>query len=230
MNVYTWIFTGLLLVDLLLYIIALIQRIQVLEMTSRGLFIPLTGGLIISLLVLSLPDSHHIIFIASFAFFTASLFMLSVIKNKKRFFKFAEHFLFIITQGIWFLLIVSVYRIFRIPELFFVLSGILFIAGFIVICVFIKKQTLLKYASALIQYFLTAGFVTTALISLVYEKRLFGILIFCGSLLNLFYVVFEIFQSTRPFDLSRKKEKLLMTIILVSANALTGSGALLMQF
>ena len=230
MNVYTWIFTGFLLVNLLLYIIGLIQRLHGLEIAARGLFIPFTGGLIISLLTESLPDSHHIIFIAAFAFFTASLFMICYIKNKNKFFKFAEHFLFLVSQAIWYLLIVSVYRIYRIPDLFFILSGIVFIAGFIVICVFIKKQTPVKYASALILYFLTAVFVTTALISLVYEKRLFGILIFCASLINLFYAVFEIFQSTRPFALSRKNEKLLITIISVSASALMGSGALMMLY
>ena len=229
MNIYTWIFTGLLVVDLVLYIVGLIQRIKGLEKTARGLLIPFIAGVVISILANYLPDAHHIIFIASFAYASATLFMLSTLKDKNRFFKFAEHFLFLITQTIWFLLIVSVYRIYKIPDLFFILSGAVFIAGFIVICIFIKKQTPVKYAAAITQYLFTAVFGTTALISLVYEKRVFGILIFCGALVNICHVIFEIFQRTRPFAISEKTEKIVITILTTGAQALLGAGAILMQ-
>ena len=132
-------------------------------------------------------------------------------------------------QAVWLLLIISVYRIYRVPDIFFILSGIVFIAGFVIICVFIKKQSTLKYAAAITQYLFAAVFCTTALISLVYEKRVFGILLFCGSLVNVCHVVFEIFQTTRPFAISDKTEKIIMTILTAGAQALLGAGAILMQ-
>ena len=229
MNVYTWIFVGLMAVDLILYIVALVKRITPMEKTARGLFIPLTAGIVLSILTDYLPDSHHIIFIASMAFGAATLFMLSTLKDKNRFFKFAEHFFFLLTEAFWFMLIVSVYRIFKIPDLFFVLAGIVFIAGFVVICVFIKKQSVFKYAAAIIQYIFAAVLCTTALISLVYEKRAFGIVMFCGTLITICHVIFEIFQRTRPFAISEKTERIIVTIFSVCTQALLGAGAILMQ-
>lgn len=229
MNIYTWIFTGFLAVDLLLYIIGLVQRIDGLEKTARSLFIPFVAGIILSLLVNYLPDAYHIIFISSFAFGSAVLFMLTALNIKNRFFKFAEHFLFLLTEAFWFLLIISIYRIYNVSELFFIFGGIVFIAGFVVICVFIKKQTVAKYAAAFIQYFFAAVLCTTALICLVYEKRLFDILFFCGTLTMLCHVIFEIFQRTKPFDISRKTEKIIVTILFVTGQTLMGTAAVLMQ-
>ena len=228
MNIYTWIFIALISIDLLLYIIGLVQRIIPLEKTARSFFVPLTAGILISFLINYLPDSHHIIFIASMAFGAATLCMLSTLK-KNKFFKFSEHFLFLLTEAFWLWLICSVYRIFKISNIIFILAGIVFIAGFIVICVFIKKQSVAKYTAAIIQYFFAAILCTTSLVSLIYEKRAFGILIFLGSLFTVCHVIFEIFQRTRPFAISAKLERIIVTILFVTAQALMGTGALLMQ-
>ena len=108
-------------------------------------------------------------------------------------------------------------------------SAIVFAAGFIVMVVFIKKQPPVKYAAAFTQYIIAAVYCTTALISLIYETRVFGILIFCGSLVNLCYVIFDTFQRTRPFAISEKIERIIMTVLACSAQALIGAGAILMQ-
>ena len=228
MNVYAWIFSGLLAVALVLYIVGLVQRIVPLEKTARSLFVPFICGFISALLTNYLPDSHHIIFISSLALSAASLCMISTLK-KTRFCKFAEHFLFLLTESFWLWLICSVYRIFKVSNLIFILSGIFFLAGFIVICVFIKKQSLHKYVAAIIQYSFAAVLCTTSLVSLIYEKRAFGILIFLGSLITVCHVVFEIFQRTRPFAISTKLERIIVTILFVTAQALMGAGAVLFQ-
>ena len=228
MNIYTWIFSGLLALAVLIYIIGLIQRIMPMEKAAYSVFMPFLASIILSLLTGFLPDSHHIIFISALAFTAATLFILTTLK-KNKFFKFAGHFFFLITEVIWFLLIVSVYRIFKIPNIFFILAAIVFIAGFVVMCVFIKKQPLVKYTAAFIQYCFAAIFCTTALICLVYEKRVFGILIFLGTLTNLCNVIFETFQRTRPFNIREKTERVIVTILEVVTQALLGTGAILMQ-
>ena len=228
MNIYTWIFTGLLAVALVLYIVGLVQRIIPLENTARSLFVPFAAGIIISLLINYLPDSHHIIFISSIAFGAATLCMISTLK-KNKFCKFSEHFLFLLTESFWIWLICSVYRIFKVSKIIYILAGIVFLAGFIVISIFIKKQSFVKYAAALIQYSFAGVFCTTALISLIYEKRTFGILIFLGSLFSVCHVIFEIFQRTRPFAISSKVERVFVTILFVTSQALLGAGAIFMQ-
>ena len=229
MNTYTWIFTGALVVDAFLYIFGLVQRIWPMEKTARGLFVPFMAGVILSILYEYLPDSHHIIFIASLAFAGAALFMISTLNDKKKFVKFIEHFLFLLTEIFWFLLIVSVYRIYKVPAIFFILTGIVFIAGFVVICVFIKKQPASKYLGAIIQYCASAVFCSTTLVSLIFEKRAFAILLFIGSLVTVCHVIFEIFQRTRPFAINEKTEKVIVTILTIGAQALLGAGAILLQ-
>ena len=228
MNIYTWIFSGLLAVALVIYIIGLIQRIIPMEKAAYSVFMPFLASIILSLLTGFLPDSHHIIFISALAFTAATIFMLTTLK-KNKFFKFAQHFFFLITEVFWFLLFVSVYRIFKISNIFFILSAIIFIAGFVVMCVFIKKQSFTKYTAAIIQYTFAAIFCTTALICLIYEKRIFGILIFIGTLINLCNVIFETFQRTRPFNIREKTERVIIITLEVTTQALLGAGAILMQ-
>ena len=228
MDIYTWIFSGLLVVALVIYIIGLIQRIIPMEKAAYSVFMPFLASIILSLLTGFLPDSHHIIFISALAFTAATIFMLTLLK-KNKFFKFAQHFFFLVTEVFWFLLIVSVYRIFKIPNIFFILSAIIFVAGFVVMCIFIKKHSLAKYTAALIQYTFAAIFCTTALICLAYEKRAFGILFFIGTLTNLCNVLFETFQRTRPFNIREKTERVIVTILEVVTQALLGAGAVLMQ-
>ena len=215
--------------DAFLYIFGLVQRIRALEKTARGVFVPFMAGVILSILYEYLPDSHHIIFIASLAFVAASLFMVSTLNDKKKFVKFVEHLLFLLTEMFWFLLIVSVYRIYKVPVIFFILTGIVFIAGFVVICVFIKKQPIAKYLGAIIQYCASAVFCSTTLVSLIFEKRAFAILLFIGSLVSVCHVIFEIFQRTRPFAINEKTEKIIVTILTIGAQSLLGAGAILLQ-
>ncbi len=229
MNTYTWIFTGVLVVDAFLYIFGLVQRIRALEKTARGVFVPFMAGVILSILYEYLPDSHHIIVIASLAFFAAALFMISTLNDKKKFVKFIEHFLFLLTECFWFLLIASVYRIYKVPVIFFILTGIVFIAGFVVICIFIKKQPVAKYLAAIIQYGISAIFCSTTLVSLIFEKRAFAILLFIGSIVSVCHVIFEIFQRTRPFAINEKTEKIIVTILTIGAQSLLGAGAILLQ-
>lgn len=228
MSIYTWIFTGLLIVDIVLYILSLVRQIKPLEKTARSLLIPLVAGIILSILTGYLPDSHHIIFIASLAFSSASLYMLATL-SKNRFFKFAENFVFLFTNIFWLLLLTSVYRIYKVSNLLFLFTGVVFLAGFVVLCIFIKKQSPVKYASAFIQYLFAAFLAGTSFISLIFEKRAFALVMLTGSLVILCHVIFEIFERTRPFAISEKCEKIIITLLTVTAQSLMGLGAILMQ-
>ena len=229
MNVYTWIFTGLLGVTLFLYIIGMVRRISPLEKTARSLFVPFTASLILSILTAYLPDSYHIMVLSSFAFGAAIIFMLFTLGDKNKFIKVVEEFFYVINQMLWLVLIVSVYRIFKINQLFFIICGIVYFAGFIVICIFIKKQPASKYTTAILLYAFSTVVGVTTFTSLIYEKRLFGVMMFLSSLVFMFGTVLTIFQKTRPFAISEKTEKLLITITVVAANALFGVGAILIQ-
>ena len=229
MNIGFWIFTGLLVVVLFLYILAQVKNIVPLEKTTRSLFVPVNAGLIISALVLFLPDSWHIILISSFAFIFALAFMLFTLNDKNKFLKGLEELCYILIQAVWLFLVVSVYRIYRVPQMLFIITGIVYFAGFIVMCFFIKKQSLIKYGWAFLLYAVNSFLGITTFICMIYEKRLFGIIMFISSLSFMFGTVLIIFQRTRPFAISEKLEKILITTAVVASSALMGTGAILMQ-
>ena len=228
MNVYTWIFTGLLVADIVLYIFGVVKNIALMEKIAGSFLIPFAAGIIISILTEFLPDSHHIIYISSFAFLFASL-NVAAIYGKKNIFRYFCKLFFVLAVFVWTMLIVSVYRIYRIPDFVFIITGAVYLAGLIVICIFIKKQKLYKYASALVKYAVASFLSFTSFISLIYEKRLYAGFMFTGSLAALFLCVLMIFQDTRPFAISTKTEKLLFTLSAVAAAVFLGTGALLMQ-
>ncbi len=229
MNTTAWIFVGLLSVNLILYILGFVKGINPLEKMVRVLFVPFIAGLIISILTLYLPDAHHIITISSISFGVAAIHMLFTLGSKNAFLKAMEEIFYALLQTFWIYLILSVYRIYRISQLIFIVSGIVYLAGFVVISVFIKKQSFVKYASSIIQYAFSVIFGITTFICMIYEKRLFGIIMFIASLVFMFGTVIIIFQKTRPFAISEKTEKLLITITAICSNALMGAGAILMQ-
>ena len=140
-----------------------------------------------------------------------------------------EELFYALLQTVWIYLILSVYRIYRISQLLFILAGIVYLAGFVVIGIFIKKQSFVKYTTSIVQYLFSVIFGITTLISMIYEKRLFGIIMFIASLVFMFGTVIIIFQKTIPFAISEKTEKLLITLTAVCSNALLGAGAILMQ-
>ena len=193
------------------------------------MFVPVNAGLIISALVLFLPDSWHIILISSFAFIFALAFMLFTLNDKNKFLKGLEELCYILIQAVWLFLVVSVYRIYRVPQMLFIITGIVYFAGFIVMCFFIKKQSIIKYGWAFLLYAVNSFLGITIFICMIYEKRLFGIIMFISSLSFMFGTVLIIFQRTRPFAISEKLEKILITTAVVASSALMGTGAILMQ-
>ena len=229
MNTSFWIFTSLLVINVVLYIVGLARNIASLEKTCRVLFVPFITGLIHSILVGFLPDSYHIMFTSSFAFLAAIAFMLFTLGDKNKFIKMAEEFFYAAGQIIWFLLLSSVYRIYKVPQWLFILTGALYLAGFIVICFFIKKQTFTKYAASIIMYAFSTTLGVTSLLSIIYEKRLYAVMMFLGSLVFMAGSLLLIFQKTRPFAISDKTEKILITLTAIASSTLMGVGAILMQ-
>ena len=220
---------GLLAVNLLLYIFGLGKNIFALEKTTRSLFIPFTTGLIVSILTLYLPDSHHLIAESALSFGVAEIFMLLTLLDKNKFIKATEEFFYALLQTMWISIILSVYRIYRISHLLFIIAGSVYLAGFIVLCIFIKRQTFIKYASVFVQYAFSVIFGFTTLVCLIYEQRLFGIIMFISSLTFMFGTILIIFQKNKPLRINEKTEKFIMTITVISSNALMGAGAILMQ-
>ncbi len=229
MNTSFWIFTSLLVINVVLYIVGLVRGLVALEKTVRVLFVPFVAGLIHSILALYLPDSYHIMMTSAIAFVAGTVFMLLTLGDKIKFLRMTEEFFFAATQFSWFLLLSSVYRIYRVPQWLFILTGGLYFAGFIVICFFIKKQSFTKYAASIILYAFSTVLGTTSLLSIIFEKRLFSVMAFLGSLVFMFGTVLMIFQKTRPFAISEKVEKILITITAIASSALMGTGAILMQ-
>jgi len=230
MNAYIWTFSALLALNLILYIIGLVQRLNVMEKIARSFFIPFASGILLSTMTAYLPDSYHILLVFSIAAAFYTLSLLCTIGDKKAFFKHAEIFFFTAASVFWSSLLFSVYRIHKVHQLVFIVIGIVYLAGFITICIFIKKQKFTSYLSAILQYAINSFLSITTFISLIYEKRLFGLFIFIGSLCAMFYSVFQIFQKTRPFDLSYRKEKIILTMTTLATCLFMGTGALLMLY
>ena len=230
MNAFLWTFTGLLVVVLILYIIAQVKNIVVMEKITRCFFVPFASGILFPLMAGYLPDSYHIILIFALAVFAYSLAVICTLSDKKPFIRNIEGFLVAAASIFWTSLLFSVYRIHKVGQVLFIILGIIYLAGFITICIFIKKQSFAKYLSAIIQYAINSFLSITAFFSLVYERRLFGFIMFIGTLSAMFYTVFQIFQKTRPFDISEKTEKIILTMVTLGTCIFMGTGALLMLY
>ena len=229
METLGWIFLGLLLVDLFLVIFGSIKNFAILTKISRMFIIPLSNCIIIQFLIKLLPDAEHILFLTTVALILISLCEICFSFENIAFFKYTGRFFFILSLGAWLELFISTFFIYRPAQWLNILAISIYSILLIITFIFSGKNKFHTYFGALIGYVIVIALHYSAIVSLIYGRRDYTILLTAGSSLLLLCYLFYVKQSTKPFTkLPERFSMLIRTILIATAEALITSSTIFM--
>lgn len=181
MNVMIWVSLGLFLISLLLCAIFFKKQMIIQCKITTALVMPLLAALSISALCLSLPDSSHIILLSSLAYLFCSTSVILFYFDKKTKYRIAARILYLATILSWFTLFGTTFYIYRTPLLLIIIAAAIYLALFVLTCIFLGKQQLSRYFWTFISLCLCTILHFSAVVTLVSGRTLYSIFLFLGT-------------------------------------------------
>lgn len=220
MNIFSWIFSGLFLVSLALYIVFYIKNNNLLSKIFACASIPLMAMTTVAILFKFKPDSIHIIIfvILSFIFCTTGKILQEV--SDKNIFLLAGKGLFGLSAGLYIFLFSSIFYLHHISQWFTILTIFIAIGFTVALILIIKHQEPVFYViCGFLELSLTL-FTYISLLTLIFDCRIYSILLFCGAVLSQAYTTFHLLD-VKKYKL--KHGKLIKQILLLVSQALVSS-------
>lgn len=219
------IFSGFLLIDLVVYLVSFFKNKNLSEKISLFIFLPLTYGITIPFFKASLPDSMNTMIFSSIAVLFASLIpLLRTIKFKSntRLVKLS----LLLSLFFWFLLYQSSFYLYRMP----VFAGLIVLAVFLGVFVFFLFKLHINKIHEGFTFFVILGVsfavVFISLTTLLFSKNLSGILCFSGA------VILSVYAVSRK--ISEKKvtrfSPMINNLLLFTGTSLLSASAVLLQY
>ena len=197
MTVANWIFLGLIIIALGLWIISIIKHKDILQKTCECLIIPLTATLIIMWLTKSLPDSFHIIVITALAFTLISISAVFLAFEKIRTLRLAGRITSVANILCWCVLYEPIFRIHAVPAWLWILCSCVYGAAIITCCALSGKQRILFYLTFAVSFAVAAFLHFCALIFLCYERTSASVMLFGGASLCAGLVAFHFINQAK---------------------------------
>lgn len=197
MTIANWIFLGLIILALGLWLISIIKHKIILQKVCECLILPLSATLIIMRLTKSLPDSFHIIEITAIAFSFISISAVFLAFEKIYTLRVAGRIASLINLLCWSLLYEPIFRIHAVPVWLWILCSCVYGAAIIVSCALSGKQRILFYLTFAVSFAIAAFLHFCALIFLCYERTTASVMLFGGASLAAGLVVFHFINLTR---------------------------------
>ena len=218
------IFAGLLLIDMIVYLVASIKNKAIPEKISLFTLLPLTYGITIPFFKACLPDSLNIMIYTSVAVFFAALVpVLNNLKIKKN--SRLEKISYLLSLFSWFILYQSSFYLYRVPAFIPVIILILFLATAVF---FLFKLHIKNLYEALKFIIILAAAFTIVLVNfttLLYSKNLSGSLCFSGAVLLTVFAVLRKINEKKPL----KFLAILSNLLLFFGTSLVSASAVLLQ-
>lgn len=193
MKIAIWISLGLLLVSIALCLIFLKKGFSKATKITTALIMPLLGALSTTALCLSLPDSSHIILLSALAyiFCSASIILFYYADITKC--RIVARILYLIAITAWFELFRSTFFIYRTPLLVIIIAAVIYLALFVLTCIFLGKQQLSRYFWTFISISLCILLHFSSVVTLIQGRTLYSIFLFLGTTaifgLVMFYLI-----------------------------------------
>lgn len=231
MTVICWISLGLFTVAVFLFIFGIIKDFKILANISRFFIIPTSNVIAFSLLLDSFPDARHIFFLSSIALSLIIISEFCFIFEKLPFFNYTAKLFFIASSIFWIELYKSTFFIYTIPLWINITAGSIYFIFYIFHCICCLKKPLHFYLGVLIMLSPLVLLNYSALITLIFSRKLYSMLLFTGTLLLILsYSFYSIHNSINKTNkaINQKLFILVRVISLVIAEAMINYSGLLM--
>ena len=228
METLGWILIGLLVVALFLVIFGSIKNFSILTKISRIFIVPFSSGIVVQFLIKLLPEAEHVLFLTTAALIMISICELCFSFENITFFKYTGRLFFILSLGAWLELFISTFFIYRPAQWLNILATSIYSILLIFTFIISGKNKLHTYFGTLIGYVIVISLHYSAIVTLIYGKRDYSILLTIGASVLLLSYIFYIKQSTKPLKLPERFSMLIRTILIAGAEALITTSTILM--
>lgn len=219
------IFAVLLAAAISCYVSGAVKRIRLLEIIPFSLCIPFMAGVACPLLIISLPDSHHILSISSMAvFFAEIMILLKIFKPFKT--NIFEKLALCLSLTFWILIFKSIFNIYRCHIAINIIFTALWILFFLFLMIKTHLKKLFEIFESLILTVFSMSLFYICLVSIIYGHTLDTLFCFLGCSSFVLYTGFNIFDSKAE----NPKFLMLENILLLLGTFFMYSGTVLMHF
>ncbi len=228
MELISWIFLGLLVVSLFLFILGSIKNWGIMIKVSRIFILPFSCVIILLLLKDFFPDSKHIFFLTSIALGLISLCELCFSFENLKFFKYFGRFLFLLSNAVWIELFISTFYIYRPAQWMNIVFGCIYFVILVLLLIICGKNKIGTYLSILIGYASLILLNYSAIITWIFSKREYAAFLTAGTtILLLSFILYEK-QKTKPWKINARIELIIRTLLVTCAQALITASTIFM--
>lgn len=220
MNNFSWIFTGLFIVSLTLYIIFYFNKKVILTKAFACAPIPIMAGTTVSVLINYIPDSIHIIFFLILSFVLCTTGKILQELSEKNLFLTIGKAMYGLSAGVFIFLFSSIFYLNHISQWFAIPAIAVSAAITAGLSLFIKHQKPVFYITCGFIELVLTHFSYVSLLTLIFDFRIYSILLFCGAIFSQIYTTFHLMDVKK---LKLKHGKLIKQILLLVSQALVCS-------
>lgn len=182
MNICSWIFLGLFVVSLSLYLVFYTKKFEIAKRVFVSLLVPELTVLCASILINSLPDSFHVLMVLIFSCLLMGASIIFFIFETSKKARIYARLCFLIYGLIWSELFSSIFYFYHIPAWITVLASLIYILIYLVSMFFMGKQNFNYYLWNFVFFAVNGFFNFCSLLTLVYEPVWYSIFLFLSSL------------------------------------------------
>jgi len=228
METITWIFTGLLVISLFLFILSMVKNWTILNKISKCFIMPFVACMLIMLIKTKLPVSRHILFLSLIALSLVSISEVFLTFDNIKPLLFIGKLIFFISLLPWIELYISTFYIFKVAGWSIILAAIIYLVILIFTMILTGKNKFITYLELTLAVLAGSFLNFTAIISMSFDFRLNYILLTAGTSFLLISILFYFKQNTKPFKMNKKLEVILRLVFLITAQVLIAISGLLM--
>lgn len=228
METLGWIFLGLLVVSLFLFILGTIKNWGILIKISRIFILPFSCVIILLHLKDFFPDSKHIFFLTTIALIFISLCELCFSFENLKFFRYFGRFLFLLSNAAWIELFISTFYIYRPAQWMNILFGSIYFVILVLLLIICGKNKIGTYFSILIGYASVILLNYSAIITWIFSKREYAAFLTAGTTILLLSFIFYEKQKTKPWKINDRIELIIRTLLITYAQALITASTIFM--
>lgn len=211
MSIFSWIFLGLICINIGLFIFSYIKNLNLFNKITAALFLPLIFANLLPYYIDFLPDSQNLLInsiIAISCYFVAELLFFD-----KKIFHDISQILFFIGTFVYLQLYSSTFYIYAIPQWIIITSTIVFLLIFVLILFLIKTTSIKSIVGIFLNYICLSIFIFSAFITLINDAKLYSLFLFIGTLFLLArYVIYKITTKRNVYFCKELTLPVLMTI------------------
>lgn len=217
MNIGIKILCALLFLALAGFVVAQIKKNKIIDAISSFFLLPVTTLFPIFYLIEELPDSKNVLLFSSLALLFIIISEFFVFFKINHFCSFISETTFLLSGLCWLRLYYSTFYIYRFSLFSLIVVAVISLIVFATMNIILQPQKFFAHIKNILNLAVLFTLNYSTIINFINEKNFSSTLLLTGSILLIVEYLFYRIQTTKPFEMNRKFEKLFRYGLILAA-------------